>query len=317
MLARSYFSSRSADPLLWVLLALSLVSAISAAVQIVLDNGPASFSRNGMMRTYGAFGEPNPFAAFCVALTLPIIASALLRKRISRVSRIWLVGGGLLGTFAVLTTQSRGAMLGFALGLLFLGTVVVLRRWPQGRPVVWSTFALFAAVVIVLLVVQQPWTRERLAVTPGTWANAEREAHWSAAFTMIQDHPVTGVGAGSYNSSFRDATTEWRFRIPRGHAHNAYLQVASEAGIFALVVYIGFLGAVVASIWRRMRLDSCDWLRWGVLAVTLAMIVHQLFDFLQVLSLGILYGGLWAAVLGVKQARAQVIEYHGGSRTYG
>lgn len=311
LFARSYFSEQSSRPLLWTLVGLCAVSATWAALQIALDTGPASFSRNGVMRAYGAFGEPNPFAAFCVALSLPVIGSLLLQRNVSRHVRLWVAFGAMSGLTAVLLAQSRGAILGLAIGCLFLGMVVTLRLRTGARSVVWVGGALITAAAIVMIVDQQPWNTGNTAVTPASWANAEREAHWATAFAMVSDKPVSGVGAGGFNDSFRDATTEWRFRIPRGHAHNAYLHVASEAGVFALVVYIGFLGAVAGSVWRRMRLDSCDWLRWGVLAVTLAMIVHQMFDYLQVLSIGILYGGLWAAVLGVNQVRMHVPEHNG------
>ncbi len=309
IVARSYFSAHSSQSVLWMLVGLCATAATWAVGQMLLDTGPASFNRNGLARAYGAFGEPNPFAAFCVAVSLPVIASVLLHTRLSLPSRLITICGAALGLFAVAATQSRGAILGIGAGCAFLALVWTFRHLPGMRVPIWAAGVLATAIAIVLVVDHRVWMADFSNVTPANWANAERQAHWSAAIAMIKENPVSGVGAGGFNDAFRTSTTEWRFRISQGHAHNAYLQVASEAGVFALVAYIGFLAAVVSSVWRRMRLDSCDWLRWGVLAVTLAMIVHQMFDYLQVLSLGILYGGLWAAVLGVHQVHLHVDEH--------
>jgi O-antigen ligase len=217
-----------------------------------------------------------------------------------------------MGICTVVLTQSRGALLGLTVGLGILGVAWLWHQAPAVRPLLPVAACSVAGVIIIVAAIGQPWARSGRDVTSATWAEQEREAHWSAALAMIQADPIQGSGAGGFSRHFRDATTNWHFRIPRGHAHNAYLQVASEAGVLALVAYAAFLGAIVASLWRRIGIDSCDWLGWGVLAVTAALMAHQVFDYLHVLSLGLLFGGLWAAALPVVQRRAHELE-HGSS----
>jgi O-antigen ligase len=111
---------------------------------------------------------------------------------------------------------------------------------------------------------------------------------------MIQDHPVLGTGAGSFSDEFRNYTTEWRFRISQGHAHNAYLQVAAETGITGLVAYLALLATIVWRLLAGARTMDGRWRCWAALAVSVSLMVHGLFDYLHVLSLGIVLSGIWA-----------------------
>jgi hypothetical protein len=47
----------------------------------------------------------------------------------------------------------------------------------------------------------------------------------------------------------------------------------------------------------RLKASRTEWLAVGVAAMTVALLVHQLVDYLHVLSLGLLFAGLWAAAL--------------------
>jgi O-antigen ligase len=156
---------------------------------------------------------------------------------------------------------------------------------------------LVAALVIVLFAFATPWHEIDAATTRGNWADQERTAHWVAAVHMVESHLVTGVGAGEFSANYRANTGLWRFRISRGHAHNAYLQVAAEVGLPGMLAYACLLAAILGSLIRRLRTNDGSWLALGVAAMTIALMVHQLVDYLHVLSLGLLFAGLWAAAL--------------------
>jgi hypothetical protein len=55
--------------------------------------------------------------------------------------------------------------------------------------------------------------------------------------------------------------------------------------------------AILAAIIRRARIAQDSWLPIGAGAMTVALLTHQMVDFLHVLSLGLLFAGLWAASL--------------------
>ena len=292
-LARPYATMPGATRNLAIALSvLALAAAITAVGQVASDVGPASFERSGLTRAFGAFGEPNPFGAFAVLVTLPCLAR-LVRPRVWRGDfPAWLAAvGGLAGIGAIALSQSRGAFLGLAAG----GVILALTGWaakgfPHRRAAI-TVAAAGAAILAIIAAVLFEDTGRGVDVTSANWAERERRAHWGAAARMVVDHPVLGIGAGGFDEHFRGDTTEWRFRISQGHAHNAYLQVAAETGVIGLAAYLGLLGAL---IWRLLARQGGDWRSWGALAVTAAVAVHGIFDYLHVLSLGIVLSGIWA-----------------------
>jgi O-antigen ligase len=273
---------------------------IWAVEQVVFESGPPSFVRSGLMRAYGSFGEPNPFAALAWAIMLPLLACCVIAGE-SRIARIAAGIGAIVGLVVLGLTQSRGGFLGAAAGIAVIGGAVVLKQSVRLRQTAGIALALGTAAVISTAVVAAPWDDTGDQTTSANWADQERTAHWLAATQMIEEHPIFGVGAGDFSDEYRSATTNWRFRVSRGHAHNAYLQVAAEAGIPAVLAYIWLLAGISPSLIRRATPDRRHWLPIGVLGVTAALATHQVVDYLHVLSLGILFAGLWAAALAVGQ----------------
>ena len=84
IIARSYFSTRSASKIAMALGAAVVVGFAWAAFQVASAEGPASFVRSGLMRAHGGFGEPNPYAAFIWAVTLPLVALGRHGPRLPR-----------------------------------------------------------------------------------------------------------------------------------------------------------------------------------------------------------------------------------------
>jgi O-antigen ligase len=274
--------------------------------QIIDATGPTSFERNGLMRVFGGFGEPNPFAAFLVFASLAL-AGIAWSQRCTRIGWIALGGSG-LGIAAAVLTQSRGGFVGLAagLGVFGLGALVLVPR--QWRVPSVALAGVGGSAAIIAFVILAPWTVRHEAVTTANWAELEREAHWTAAWAMLKAHPWFGIGAGAFDDGFRQYTTDWRFRIPRGHAHNAYLQLAATAGIGAVVVYLALLAVVCRRLIQQTGNGAWSGIAIGTLAATTGLAFHGVFDYLHVLSLGLLFAGTWACALGVRNKDHQIRE---------
>lgn len=268
--------------------------------QVIASVGPASFRAGGVIRAYATFGEPNPFAAYLelsvpvfIAITLAGLRAGQWRRRRRLVVASAMVS--LIGTLALLLTQSRGGVLGFAAAVF----VVVWWSGPRLR-----RLSLLIGLVVVLVIGLSPagqrlearfagggfGLERNVQVTPATWANQERLAHWRAGIAMMDAYPWTGVGAGQFNARYREFTQVWRFRIPRGHAHNGYIQMGAQAGVPGLAAMLLFCGTLIAAAWRGLsgaRDAVARALALGGLAVVVAFCVHSVFDYLNVLSLGI------------------------------
>ena len=212
-----------------------------------------------------------------------------------------LAGAG-LGTLWLLRTGRDlvlAPMLGGLAGLgVGLGVSVALRRrW------IWLLLALllFLGVIFVLLGGHRllpaaigerfsaflPYLQisdvRGIHVTDENFAVVERLAHWEAAFGMLKDHPLLGVGVGNYVPVYPAyALPGWE--DPLGHAHNYYLHIAAEAGLLGLGAYVLFLLASYWHGWRAVAALSGPWqaMALGILGVLAAFGVHSLFDNLLV-----------------------------------
>ena len=145
-----------------------------------------------------------------------------------------------------------------------------------------------------------------VSISNDNFAVVERLAHWQAALAMIQDRPWLGVGLGNYAAAYeRYRLVNWPNAL--GHAHNIYLNVWAETGLFGLVTYFALWGSVV---WFTIR-----GLRWsaglergvllGLLGAWTHLSLHQLFDNLYVNNMHLLLAallGLLALVYGKQRS---------------
>ena len=293
-----------------------------ALYQVVTDTGPATFNQRGVIRAYGLFGEPNPFAAYLAMATLALLAYTLLavnRGNIREPMTLVTAFGAAIGCTSLVLTQSRGGAIGFAAGLAVLFWLIFPRSGRfltiAGITVVGLSLLMpIAAPVRSALGIETLFRHGPVQVTTENFAAQERLAHWGAALRMWQSQPIVGVGAGNVVANFREFTPEWRFRIPRGHAHNVYLQAAAQAGAIGLICYL----AVLTTAWRRCRRQLAQAMTLdrraaccGALAVTAAVTVHGVFEYVHVLSLGIIVSAIWASVEFDAGPKPAAVALHG------
>jgi O-antigen ligase len=99
-----------------------------------------------------------------------------------------------------------------------------------------------AVLVVVVLIVAGPlwkkFTADWMAMSTGS-----RLSWWAGALRVIGDHPLFGVGPRNFiliDGAAYDFQTTF-------HAHNLYLNIASEHGLLGLALLVGAIAAVV---WR-------------------------------------------------------------------
>jgi O-antigen ligase len=133
-------------------------------------------------------------------------------------------------------------------------------------------------------------------VTAENYAVVERMAQLQAGWRMFTTHPLTGVGPGSYTRAYPDvAVAPWY--VSKGHAHNYYLHIAAEAGLLGLLAYFALVGGVSYTAITRLRHANSTVGRSiavGCCGIITAVLVHNLFENLHVLNLGIQLSTIWA-----------------------
>ncbi len=178
-------------------------------------------------------------------------------------------------------THSRMGNTAFLVSLTVVGTfyLFVIRRITRGSMIFFASL-----LVIDLLVVGNFFgieeVVERLQET--TLAGDLRVELSRDTLAIVQDFPLTGTGAGSFYSTYPLYNSGEVSPAFYRHAHNDYLQFASEFGLAALTL-LGF--SVLASLWAAVtaQIVRRDRLLQGMgFAATMgiiALLIHSAVDF--------------------------------------
>ena len=119
--------------------------------------------------------------------------------------------------------------------------------------------ALIALAVILLLSDATLVDRMTSIFTKMDTSSEMRLAFWESTIAMILDHPLLGIGWGSYFMVYPnyDYYMQGNF-IKIVHAHNMYLNFMAEIGLFGFVSYmVCFFGVIYKAFKAQvMKLDS-------------------------------------------------------------
>lgn len=221
--------------------------------QLVSDHGMCTPEEVAQLdRLSGFMGPCNLKLGVVMASMSPFLMFAAA-KRFGAVG--WLLSAAAVG-IVVLLAGARAAWITYALVLLFSGWRLL--GWKR----LLSVFA-FGALVLAALGLTSVQFRERLQRTTHALTADEagvdaalsgRGQIWSAAWCMVRQHPVNGVGARSFREVFPACDPApggnpiWGGG-PALHAHQIVLEILSETGAIGLLLWLA--GAALA--WRAWR----------------------------------------------------------------
>jgi putative inorganic carbon (HCO3(-)) transporter len=198
-------------------------------------------------RAAGPLEDPNDFA-YLLACTIPIVAylvTADRRRRLAWSACFVIIVAAMLATF------SRGALVGIG-ALLLWG--ILTRRIPL--------WALTSGIVIALVVTALAFTlwkplldvalHEKTHIAQNNIES--REQLWGVALKLAERRPLTGVGPAHFSREAlpllrNDTASLAKINISKLITHNTYLEILSENGIPALLLFIAYL----ATAWRLLR----------------------------------------------------------------
>ena len=98
---------------------------------------------------------------------------------------------------------------------------------------------------------------------------AWRQKIWNEGFHLLVSNPrhlAVGVGMDSIKAHWREWDLFEGGKLPMGHMHSDYLQIALERGVPALLAWLVLLGTYAWTLWRtRSRLSNGDWVGRGII----------------------------------------------------
>jgi putative inorganic carbon (HCO3(-)) transporter len=204
-------------------------------------------------RVAGPLQDPNDFA-YLLACTLPI-AGYLMSS--DRQRAVWGVCFVVIAA-AMLATFSRGALVG-------LGTLVVWAVLTRRVPIWVLTSSLITALVVAALAftLWRPLLNTALhQKTHIAQSNTEsRLAFWAAAIKLAEQRPLTGVGPERFPVEALPLLRNNPLNLPKPVTHNSYLEILSENGIPALLLFIAYLATawgLLRQVQRRAARDKDD-----------------------------------------------------------
>ena len=172
----------------------------------------------------GNFDNPNDLA-YSVVLVVPFAFGLFWKAKniFSRVSAIFLSG---LSIYCIYLTMSRGGLLALIFGLIvwwyFWISNIKLRRLTLILGVI--------GIVIAFSMQTEGYRSDESAMG--------RVEAWSAGMSMLQRHPVIGVGKGQF--------MEYHER----DSHSSYVRAGAELGILGLYAWLGMIYFSLKSLWR-------------------------------------------------------------------
>jgi O-antigen ligase len=184
----------------------------------------------------------------------------------------------LLMALSLVLTLSRSGIMGLALAVMLVATVMVKRQAGTSRRVVATGYLVFLVMAVV------SWVGlDQIVARFGQVDLADinqRPAIWADTLRIVQDFWLTGTGLNTYGVS----TLFYQTSVPGQHlreAHNDYLQLAAEGGLLLGVPILITIAAFCREVRRRLREDvgSIWWIRMGAVTGLLAIALQSTVEF--------------------------------------
>lgn len=197
-------------------------------------------------RVFSTWQNPNLLGGY-FDLMLGLMAGMFLLIK-HKIVRIVIAVLFCLTAFCLTLTYARGACLSIAL-VIFVYSILYNRK---------VLLALIGLAVILLLSDATLVDRMTSIFTKMDTSSEMRLAFWESTIAMILDHPLLGIGWGSYFMVYPnyDYYMQGNF-IKIVHAHNMYLNFMAEIGLFGFSSYmVCFFGVIYKAFKAQvMKLD--------------------------------------------------------------
>jgi O-antigen ligase len=257
----------------WLLVAWAFAHAIAVLDAFgIVRVGDVELRRDG--RVQGTIGESNQYGAY-VALSVPAIVALAFTTRNLFLRMVW-IGSAICSAAALVMTVSRGAYV--ATFVAAISGFFLFRRYvPTRKLIMFSVGALFAAVVVIILVSALGYKdlllARLLAGSHGDMGEVSsgRTEIWAHAIEVMMRHPITfltGYGWNSYISmKFRYLT------------HNYYLYQWFNLGIVGLIASIAVLYVPIRTVYRAVPFAIDEGVRNALIAYVLGGIAYVVANF--------------------------------------
>ena len=269
--------------LLMTLILQSLIYFIQSALGFTFDFS-GQIIQGGEVARPGGTVSTNPAGFTSFIMHGLMIAIALFLAKLEHIRRWQAFVIMALGTAAIGLSFTRAAWIGMVLGLAGVVWMGIRRRIIKPALIIWILAISFmaAAILTPTMMTRVDGDYGDSTSSQSTWD--ERLGLMRIALRMVEDHPLTGVGYGAYQSVLKSYAIglddQWLSTV-----HNEFLRRAAETGLpgalafiallvmgfrmavrlsraqnsFISTVAIGWIGALVAVTWQMAWVPWAGW----------------------------------------------------------
>jgi O-antigen ligase len=222
------------------------------------------------------FVNRNFFAEFAVC-TLPFGALLFARARGQAAIAALAVSNGFVIT-AILMTGTRAALIALWLQLLLVLPLIAWRcramlafpSWPRSHQLLGPALLLVTVAALGAIpsgnarvlaeerggnALQRGLNRTQ-SIGPADHSLGIRMIMWRATLVAIEARPLTGVGAGAWESEIPRYQAEGSQLETDYYVHNEFLQLVAEYGLVAWAFLLLLAAYLLLAAWRSWRADS-------------------------------------------------------------
>jgi O-antigen ligase len=252
LLPQAYYRMSHWRGLLWFLMSLGFFVSVFGILQHLTFNGKLYWFR--VMRyggyPFGPYVNRNHFAGFAEIL-IPVALVPLVLGKVRR-ERLFLVAlFAVVPIVGLILSASRGGILSFAVQLVILFSLLLVRRLQSKYMLVGGVLVLCAILAVSWIGVQQVLQRfsdyQTLDVSMG-----KRASMWHDTWRIFLDHPALGTGLGTLQMVFPPYESAYDAKIVN-HSHNDYLEALAETGIAGGLCCAWFIGVLLGESLKRLR----------------------------------------------------------------
>jgi O-antigen ligase len=244
------------------------------------------------------FGNYNHLAGY-MEMAIPLVLG-LFFTGLTSGKRFLLICLTCLLLAALLLTLSRGGWMSAFVCFGFMTLALLTNPHFSRKKLVGALAGVCLVLSFIVLtstpVVERVRTLERGVEVPNL---AARQKVWGGMVDMIEDHPILGTGPGTFATVF----TQYQ---PAGltsryvTGHNDYLHLASEVGLFLVVIVVWMIIALYRKGFQKLKHPSrlIRGTTLGAMSAIAAILVHSVVDFnLHIPSNAVLFTVLTALVV--------------------
>ncbi|MCM8787971.1 MAG: O-antigen ligase family protein, partial [Candidatus Omnitrophica bacterium] len=211
----------------------------------------------GIYAITGPFHHYNDLAAYLVFI-LGILLGTLVNQR----KNFFLYIEFFLILFSLLFSYSRGGWLGFIFIIILL--FILTKKYK-----LLGLISLLFLIGLFLI----PSVKERFLFTFTSQGDSARFLLWRYTLKIISQNPFFGKGLGTYMDYFSKASPLLEVQ----YAHNCFLQIWAETGVFSLVSFFIFVFGIFLKATKKFFITK-DNLILALLLGIFGFFVHSFFD---------------------------------------